>query len=83
MMLNWFLSLDLQIQLSVIFSLGVLLGVFIMNIFVVVKNKKIGAYKRQLEKEAISSDESSAKVKVLESKIQVLEKALENALNNK
>ena len=54
-----------------------------MNIFVNVKNKKINIYKRQLEKEAISSDESSAKVKVLESKIEVLEKALENALRNK
>ena len=82
-MLNWFLSLDIQIQLTITFVLGVVLGIFIMNILVIVKNKKIGVYKRQLEKEAISSDENSAKVKVLESKIQVLEKALENALNNK
>ena len=33
------------------------------------------------KKEAILSDESSAKVKVLEAKIEVLEKALQNALN--
>ena len=45
-------------------------------------NKKINVYQRQLEKEAISSDENAAKVKVLEAKIQVLEKALENALKN-
>ena len=44
------------------------------------KNKKIDSYKRELEKESISSDESMAKVKVLESKIEVLEKALQNAL---
>jgi uncharacterized membrane protein SpoIIM required for sporulation len=79
-MLNWFISLDLNIQLLLALLLGIILGIFIMNILVVVKNKKIGAYKRQLEKESISSDENAAKVKVLESKIQVLEKALENAL---
>ena len=40
----------------------------------------INTYKRKLEKESVTSEESSAKVKVLESKIEVLEKALENAL---
>ena len=79
-MLNWFLSLDLNIQLLLALLLGIILGILIMNILVIVKNKKIGAYKRQLEKESISSDKNAAKVKVLESKIQVLEKALENAL---
>ena len=79
-MLNWFLSLDLSYQLSLSLLSGIVLGILIMNILVIVKNKKIGIYKRQLEKEAISSDENAAKVKVLESKIQVLEKALENAL---
>ncbi len=44
------------------------------------KNNRIDSYKRELEKESVSSDEAAAKVKVLESKIQVLEKALENAL---
>ena len=43
----------------------------------------LNAYKRQLEKGVVISDESSARVKVLEQKIEVLEKALENALNNK
>ena len=79
-MLNWFLELNLYIQLSATFLFGTLLGILLMNFFVVVKNKKINAYQRKLEKESISSDENAAKVKVLESKIQVLEKALENAL---
>lgn len=82
-MLNLFFNLNLYYQLAIFFILGLLLGILLMNIFVNVKNKKINSYKRQLEKESISSDESEAKVKVLESKIQVLEKALENALNNK
>lgn len=80
-MLNWFLNLDFVIQLAITFSLGLVLGVLLMNILVNVKNKKINVYQRKLEKESISSDESAARVKVLESKIQVLEKALENALN--
>ena len=79
-MLNWFLSLDLIFQLGITFITGIILGLLLMNIFVIVKNKKINVYKIQLEKESISSDENAAKVKVLESKIQVLEKALENAL---
>ena len=64
-----------------IFISGVGIGIFLMFLRLNVKNDKINLYKRELEKESISSDENSAKVKVLESKIQVLEKALENALN--
>ena len=81
-MINWFLSLNLVIQNSITFILGTILGLLLMNIFIIIKNKKINIYKRQLEKETISSDENAAKVKVLESKIKVLEKALENALKN-
>ena len=80
-MLNYFFSLNIYFQLGISFLGGFLLGILLMNIFVIVKNKKINIYQRKLEKESISSDENLAKVKVLESKIQVLEKALENALN--
>ena len=51
-----------------------------MNLKLNVKNDRINTYKRELEKESITSSENSSKVKVLESKIEVLEKALENAL---
>lgn len=37
-------------------------------------------YKRELEKESIDKTENSSRVKVLESKIEVLEKALDEAL---
>lgn len=40
----------------------------------------LNMYKRELEKEAIDKTESNSRVKVLESKIQVLEKALDEAL---
>ena len=81
-MINWFFNLNLVFQLSIAFVCGIILGILLMNIFIIIKNKKINIYKRQLEKEAISSDENAAKVKVLEAKIQVLEKTLEKALNN-
>lgn len=69
--------------LGIVFFCGFLFGVFLMNLKVNVKNDKINSYKRELEKESIASSENSSRVKVLESKIEVLEKALENALKNK
>ena len=65
-----------------IFICGLGIGMFLMFLKLNVKNDKLSSYKRELEKESIASDESSAKVKVLEQKIEVLEKALENALKN-
>ena len=96
-MLTWFLSLDYTYQIIFAFGMGIfidsffwvlltykpLLVSFMRKVLTYSKNKKINAYQRQLEKESISSNESSSRVKVLESKIEVLEKALENALNNK
>ena len=67
-------------ELAGMFFSGVLFGLFLMILRINVKNDKINSYKRELEKESIASDENSARVKVLESKIQVLEKALENSL---
>ena len=69
-----------KLELLGTFISGIGIGIFLMFLKLNVKNDKINSYKRELEKESIISDESSAKVKVLESKIEVLEKALENAL---
>lgn len=68
---------------AIIFLSGVLTGILLMGFKLKVKNSKLNSYKRELEKEAVSSSENSSRVKVLESKIEVLEKALENALKNK
>ena len=75
-----YLQLSGKWTLVGIFVSGIAFGIFLMFLKLNVKNEKISSYKRELERESISSDESSARVKVLESKIQVLEKALENAL---
>ena len=72
--------LEGRLELAGIFLSGALLGIFLMFLKLNVKNDKITSYARKLEKESIASDENSARVRVLESKIEVLEKALENAL---
>ena len=78
-----FFNISGKTGLGIVFICGFLFVIFLMNIRLKMKNDKINSYKRELEKESIASDENSSRVKVLESKIEVLEKALENALNNK
>ena len=68
------------IPMITMFLSGFALAIFLMTLKINVKNEKLNSYKRELEKESIASTESSSRVKVLESKIEVLEKALENAL---
>ena len=75
-----FMYLSGKYELAGIFVSGMLFGIFLMFLKLNVKNDKINLYKRELEKESISSGENSARVKVLEAKIEVLEKALDNAL---
>ena len=67
-------------RLAGIFTSGMLFGILLMFIVLNVKTDKLNLYKRELEKESISSTESDAKVKILESKIAVLEKTLEKFL---
>lgn len=78
-----FLNQSGHISMATMFLFGFALGIFLMNLKLIVKNDKLNSYKRELEKESISSTENSSRVKVLESKIEVLEKALENALKKK
>ena len=60
---------------------GIVLGVIGTCAFYQGTSKKAKAYKRELEKESIAGTEASAQIKVLESKIEVLEKALQQALD--
>lgn len=76
-----FLYIAGKTGLGLMFLGGLLSGIFLMNLLLNVKNDRLNSYKRELEKEAVVSSENSSRVKVLESKIEVLEKALENALN--
>ena len=72
--------MNTYILYAIIFLTGLIVGILLMGIQLKIKNTKLKSYARELEKESISSDENSSRVKVLEAKIEVLEKALENAL---
>ena len=63
-----------------VYIMGSWAAIFFVKPFLMKSKEKEGAYERRLEKTSVSNDESNAKVKVLENKIQVLEKALEDAL---
>ena len=69
-------------DLFTVFLCGIILGMSFAALKINSKNDKIDSYKRELEKESIASSENSSRVKVLEQKIEVLEKALDNALKN-
>lgn len=81
-MLQWFLSLDFLSQLLIAFAAGAMIESIFVIMIIINYSKKINAYQRQLEIKSISSEEDTARVKVLEQKIEVLEKALDNALKN-
>ena len=62
-------------------AVGVLAGIALMYGSLYESQNKLKEYKRKLEKTAINADCDNSKVAVLESKIAVLEKALQSALN--
>ncbi|MFI3300874.1 MAG: hypothetical protein R3Y28_05570 [Candidatus Gastranaerophilales bacterium] len=72
--------INLGLLIFFIFTLGLLSAIVFFVPMMKVTNDKNAAIERELEKKSISDKESSSRVKVLESKIKVLEKALDNAL---
>lgn len=72
---------ELFYVLLTVATLSMVIGIYIMTFLNIKREKKISEYKRELERRGIDRDESSSRVKVLESKIEVLEKALKDALN--
>lgn len=64
-------------------TLFTLFGMWLTKFVDLKQVKQLNEYKRELERRGIAKDESSSKVKVLESKIEVLEKALKEALRGK
>lgn len=74
------ITFNTGLLMFVFFIAGSLFSLFLLMPLLIKYREKEGAFERKLEKTSVSSDENSAKVKVLEAKIQTLEKALENAL---
>ena len=74
------LSFDLAIYTFVIFLLGMFSVIFFFAPLYKSLKDKYSAYKRELERGSITNTSAEAKINVLENKITVLEKALEDAL---
>jgi len=68
-------------QLAGIYASGLLTGILSCQYKFVSFKNELSSYKRELEKKSVISSEADDRVKVLESKINVLEKALEKAIN--
>ncbi|MCD8377725.1 MAG: hypothetical protein LUB59_02930 [Candidatus Gastranaerophilales bacterium] len=66
-----------------IFLSGVSISALAFNIIFSNTAESLNVYKRELEKGSIDKTENSSRIKVLESKIKVLEKALDEALKNR
>lgn len=76
------IDFDFAIFTLIIFLLGLFSAVFFFAPLYKSLKDKYSAYKRELEKGSISNSNGEAKIKVLENKIAVLEKALDDALKN-
>ena len=73
-------TLNMSVYTLIIFLLGQISAIFFFAPIYTKKKKKYKAYKRELEKGSISNTTAESKIQVLENKITVLEKALDDAL---
>lgn len=74
---------ELYYVLLTVATISMVIGIYLVKFLNIKQVKQLSEYKRELERRGIDRDESSSKVKVLESKIEVLEKALKEAIKNK
>ena len=66
-----------------ILAAGLFSGLCLFIPFYLTQTEQLYAYKRELEKSSVKTDSSASQVKVLQAKVQVLEKALKDALEDK
>ena len=74
------INFNLSIYTLAMFILGEIAAVFFFAPLYISLKEKFNAYKRELEKDSLSNTTNEAKIQVLENKITVLEKALDDAL---
>ena len=68
---------------GLIIVIGAFIGAGLISLFLWLQSTKIKAYKRELEKSSITSEESASKVKVLEAKIKTLENAFDSVVDER
>lgn len=62
---------------------GAFVGAGLISLFLAIQGNKIKAYKRELEKSSINSEENASKVQVLEAKIKTLENAFDSVVDER
>lgn len=75
-------TLNLAFYTLSILGAGIISGICLFVPFYLAQTEQLYAYKRELEKSSVKTDSSTSQVKVLQSKVEVLERALKEALNN-
>ena len=75
-------NLNFAFYSIMILGIGIFSGLCLLIPFYLTQTEQLYAYKRELEKSTVMTDNSTSQVKVLQAKIQVLEKALKEALDN-
>ena len=74
-------TLNIAFILLSVLGAGIISGICLFVPFYLAQTEQLYAYKREVEKSSIKSDSSNSQVKVMQAKIDVLEKALKEALN--
>jgi len=73
-------TLNLAFYTICVLGAGLFVGACAFVPFYLAQTEKLFAYKRELERSSVKTDSSTSQVKVLQAKVQVLEKALKDAL---
>lgn len=76
-------GVQISVYTVIILCAGLFSGAGIVSLFLGVQEDKVKAYKRELEKTAISSDSNASRVDVLEAKIKTLEKAFTSVVDER
>lgn len=74
-------NINFAIYTFFILLIGLITGIGWIGQFYLAQKEKLNAYKRELEKTALTSSSSSSRVEILEAKIATLEKALSDKLD--
>lgn len=76
-------EVKLSIYSIVILCAGLFSGAGIVSLFLGIQEDKVKAYKRELEKTAITGESNASKVDVLEAKVKTLEKAFTSVVDER
>ena len=77
------MGIKISVYTIIILCAGLFSGAGVVSLFLGVQEDKVKAYKRELEKTAISSDSNASRVDVLEAKIKTLEKAFTSVVDER